>query len=81
MNTPKGALHKVRNPTHGSGWMGSNEFLRRTKGNLGIPPTVVGGLFKFLSQKGLEVSTHCRGWDFGLFVQSAEGSFALKVRS
>jgi hypothetical protein len=33
----------------------------KLKGDFGIPPTVVGGLFKSLSKKGFEVSTHCRG--------------------
>ena len=46
-------------------------FLRE---DLKYPPTAVGGItkrFRGMSvERDLNQSTHCRGWDLGLFVQS-----------
>jgi hypothetical protein len=45
------ALHKS-SKAHPRQWVeDSNDFYVKTKGNLGIPPTAVGGLFK--SQEGI----------------------------
>ena len=42
-----GGLYKrVRNPTHGSGWIGSDPFYRHLLKAAVIPPTAVGGYFR-----------------------------------
>src|SRR5829696_4006422 len=50
----RGFTQKLRNPTHGSGWIIQMLSKRNTNGRLRIPPTVVGGLFKFLFEKHLK---------------------------
>src|SRR5215213_7405257 len=46
-------------------------FLRE---DLKYPPTAVGGITRrftgYVCRRHLNQSTHCRGWDLGLFVQS-----------
>jgi hypothetical protein len=51
-----------KNPTHGSGWIGSGRFYRQLRKPFLIPPTAVGGYFKSF-QEGIEKSTNYRWWD------------------
>src|SRR5215216_4050424 len=47
------ALHKKRNPTHGSGWIDSDTFYRQLPKSTVIPPTAVGGYFKSVLREDL----------------------------
>ena len=49
-----GFAQKVLNPTHGSGWFIQMLSTRSLHRSVGIPPTVVGGLFKSLLRKDLK---------------------------
>ena len=50
----KGVELEVLNPTHGSGWFIQMLSTRSLHRSVGIPPTVVGGLFKSLVRKDLK---------------------------
>src|SRR5215216_505178 len=51
--TCDGFAQNSRNPTHGSGWIGSGRFYRHLLEPIVIPPTAVGGYFKSFSERNL----------------------------